>query len=128
MSGSYIHENNGTFFQTSTGQPLKANEIPEGFYEITARPSPFHDYNYDVSDWVLNEDRRLLETSNQEREKRDRKLLSEVDPIAGNALRWADLTDEKRAEWSQYRVDLLNVPQQSGFPDDIMWPTKPEGN
>ena len=125
MSGSYIHESDGTFFQTSTGQSLEVNDIPEGFSEITARPSPFHDYSYDVSDWVLNEDRKLLETSNQEREKRDKKLSSEVDPIAGNALRWADLTDAKRAEWTQYRSDLLNVPQQSGFPSTINWPTKP---
>lgn len=125
MSGSYVHESNGTFFQTSTGQSLEGNEIPDGFSEITARPSPFHDYNYGVADWVLNEDRKILEISNQEREKRDRKLSSEVDPIAGNALRWADLTDAKRAEWTQYRTDLLNVPQQSGFPSTINWPTKP---
>ena len=51
--------------------------------------------------------------------------LTEVDAIAGNALRWAGLTSAKQAEWSTYRQALLDVPQQSGFPADITWPTKP---
>jgi len=60
------------------------------------------------------------------RAERNYKLQTDVDPIAGNSLRWADLTDEKRAAWTQYRTDLLNVPQQSGFPASVTWPTKPE--
>jgi len=51
--------------------------------------------------------------------------LAEVDAIAGNALRWADLTSAKQAEWSTYRQALLDVPQQSGFPHNVTWPTKP---
>jgi len=60
------------------------------------------------------------------RVQRDAKLSSEVDPIVTNPLRWADLTAEKQNEWTQYRTDLLNVPQQAGFPNTINWPTKPE--
>jgi len=68
----------------------------------------------------------LEERKKGEREGRDRILVKEVDPMVSNSLRWADLTDVKRAAWTQYRKDLLNVPQQSGFPDTITWPTKPE--
>lgn len=64
--------------------------------------------------------------ASQQRSVRDGKLQSEVDSIVSNPLRWADLTTEKQNEWSQYRTDLLNVPQQSGFPNTISWPTKPE--
>ena len=60
------------------------------------------------------------------RADRDRRLVTEVDPIVSNALRWADLTAAKQAEWTQYRTDLLNVPDQAGFPHDITWPTKPD--
>lgn len=60
------------------------------------------------------------------RYQRDKRLENEVDPIVTNPLRWADLTTEKQNEWSQYRTDLLNVPQQAGFPNTINWPTKPE--
>jgi hypothetical protein len=59
------------------------------------------------------------------RAERDNRLVTEVDPIVSNALRWADLTAAKQAEWTQYRTDLLNVPDQAGFPTDITWPTKP---
>ena len=59
------------------------------------------------------------------RSERDQKLAEEVDPIVSNNLRWNELTDAKQAEWTQYRTDLLNVPQQSGFPHNITWPTKP---
>ena len=65
------------------------------------------------------------ETADQVRSDRDYKLLTEVDPLVTNPLRWAELTSDKQTEWSQYRTDLLNVPQQSGFPNTITWPTKP---
>ena len=59
------------------------------------------------------------------RAQRDKKLSEEVDPLVTNPLRWGELTDAKQAEWTQYRTDLLNIPDQSGFPNDITWPTKP---
>ena len=60
------------------------------------------------------------------RNDRDIRLAMEVDPIVSNNLRWNEMTTEKQNEWSQYRTDLLNVPQQAGFPNTINWPTKPE--
>jgi len=59
------------------------------------------------------------------RGQRDQKLAQEVDPIVTNPLRWAELTDAKQAEWTQYRTDLLNLPDQAGFPNTVTWPTKP---
>lgn len=60
------------------------------------------------------------------RSQRDQKLVEELDPIVTNPLRWAELTSDKQTEWTQYRTDLLNVPQQSGFPTNVTWPDKPE--
>jgi len=59
------------------------------------------------------------------RAERDNRL-TEVDAIAGNTLRWAALDVDTQAAWSAYRQALLDVPQQSNFPHDITWPTKPE--
>ena len=59
------------------------------------------------------------------RGQRDQKLAQEVDPVVTNPLRWAELTDAKQAEWTQYRTDLLNLPAQAGFPNTVTWPTKP---
>ena len=60
------------------------------------------------------------------RHVRNLKLEQEVDPIVSNPLRWAEMTSEEQTTWSQYRTDLLNVPQQSGFPHNVTFPTKPE--
>jgi hypothetical protein len=59
------------------------------------------------------------------RAERDQRLVEEVDPVVTNPLRWAELTDAKQAEWTQYRTDLLNLPAQAGFPNTVTWPTKP---
>ena len=59
------------------------------------------------------------------RGQRDQRLAEEVDPIVTNPLRWAELTDAKQAEWTQYRTNLLNLPDQAGFPNTVTWPTKP---
>ena len=66
-----------------------------------------------------------LERIKAERETRDRILVEEVDTIVSNALRWNDMTDAKRLEWTNYRQALLDVPAQDGYPDNITWPTKP---
>ena len=51
--------------------------------------------------------------------------LAEVDAVAGNALRWAALDADTQAAWALYRQALLDVPQQAGFPNDVVWPVKP---
>ena len=66
------------------------------------------------------------ERATEVRALRNYKLAREVDPLVNNPLRWADLTEAKQTEWTTYRTDLLNVPQQAGFPNTINWPTKPE--
>lgn len=59
------------------------------------------------------------------RAERDRRLVSEVDPVVSNPLRWADLSEQEQADVSAYRLALLDVPSQSGFPSTVSWPTKP---
>lgn len=66
------------------------------------------------------------ENSNIQRGYRNMLLAEEVDPLVTNPLRWAELTTEQQNAWAQYRIDLLNVPQQAGFPNNITFPTKPE--
>ena len=61
--------------------------------------------------------------SGQIRGQRNQLLLA-VDAVAGNALRWGDLSTESRSGWAEYRRALLDVPQQSGFPHNVNWPVK----
>ena len=46
-------------------------------------------------------------------------------------MHWNALTDAQKQEWTDYRVALLNVPQQEGFPwggdiDRVPWPVEPD--
>ena len=58
------------------------------------------------------------------RSKRDQ-LLSELDVVISNPLRWAELTTTEQTEVATYRTALLDVPQQTGFPQAVVWPQEP---
>lgn len=41
---------------------------------------------------------------------------------------WTQVPDAPvdQAAWASYRQQLRDIPQQSGFPNNVIWPTKPE--
>jgi len=57
------------------------------------------------------------------RNARDQLLRDNVDTM--NPIRYTSLTADQQAEIATYRQALLDVPQQSGWPTAIEWPTKP---
>jgi hypothetical protein len=59
------------------------------------------------------------------RRERNAILETEVDPIVSNPLRWADMTEAKQTEWTNYRTALLDITTQASFPTSVTWPTKP---
>jgi hypothetical protein len=59
------------------------------------------------------------------RQKRNSLLITQVDPIVSNPLRWAELSETTQQQYIQYRRDLLDITLQEGFPYNIVWPTKP---
>jgi len=101
---------------------------------------PYH-LNPDDTDNTINNDELLTligsdftnETQEAKDERqiglvrldRDFRLRNEVDPILSNSVRFGELTTEQQNAWKQYRIDLLNVPQQDGFPHNVTFPTKP---
>ncbi len=55
------------------------------------------------------------------------KLLEEiVDKIPGSAIRWNLMSEEEKSAWVIYRQALLDLPEQEGFPTNVVWPNKPE--
>ena len=59
------------------------------------------------------------------RAQRDGKLINDVDPIVTNPLRWDAMSKRKQDAIKAYRVALLDMPKQAGFPNNIKWPKKP---
>lgn len=99
-------------------------EVP---FAINKGYEPFDDFvsgKYgEVSEFV--EDAPTDEEKAAEiRRERDYKLTL-VDEVVSNPLRWASFTTEHQQELAVYRQALLDVPQQSTFPESVEWPSKP---
>lgn len=62
----------------------------------------------------------LIEINRRIRDKWLRRHIDTMSPI-----RWNVLTEEQKNAWTQYRQALLDVPQQPGFPYNIIWPQRP---
>jgi len=75
-----------------------------------------------AADWAAEQDK----APEYAREERDFLLASNVDPIVTNFLRWNDMTEAKRTEWTDYRQALLDIENLEGYPHAIVWPNKPE--
>lgn len=56
--------------------------------------------------------------------KRNKLLKRFVDRM--NPIRWEELSEEKKQEWKTYRQALLDIPEQDGFPINVIWPAKPQ--
>ena len=85
-------------------------------------PTSFH--FWDGEQWQLDAEREGSWLEASVRARRDQVIRRHVDSI--NPMRWASLSEEQRQAWSDYRQALLDVPQQDGFPRNVVWPSKPQ--
>lgn len=53
------------------------------------------------------------------REERNAKLA------ASDWTQALDIPEATRSAWATYRQTLRDIPAQSGFPDEVTWPTSP---
>jgi len=63
--------------------------------------------------------------SSNVRSERDR-LLIQMDRVISNPLRWNAMSEALQQQYAKYRQALLDVPQQTGFPENVAWPEPPE--
>ena len=81
---------------------------------------PGHVYKFDYVQrtWQLD----IGKTQTASRQLRNN-LLAAVDRI--NPVWYNSLTSEQQTELNQYRQALLDVPQQTGWPESVTWPSQP---
>ena len=89
-------------------QAVKHDYISGNFTEINECP-----------DWKIQLEKEIL--SLDVRLERNR-LLSDTDHLIQSDY---PISDEKKQEIKVYRQALRDIPQQDGFPDNIVWPDKP---
>ena len=124
MEKGFFHPDCGYWQTVSTPSPSVVATYPDGTIEVPIKPSSLH--TFDGSEWIPPTQAELDEAEAKSvRYTRDVKLATEVDPISGNALRWAALDADTQAAWAAYRQALLDVPAQADFPYNVTWPTAP---
>ena len=125
----YSDYNEDTSLTTCQGLPCVAGEYSEQEYYIEngqavkkpTKPTSFNVvYTFDYANKVWTIDQ--IESEKKVRKLRD-KELSVIDKI--NPIWYSNLTAEQQQELQTFRQALLNVPQQSGFPTDVVWPGRP---
>jgi hypothetical protein len=121
----------------TTIDSLTAEElVPLGLIRVVRNAYPMDGYNYTeglpelqddvwVAPWVQqptpDREKRLFERSRQVRNDRN-SGLSQCD--------WTQMPDtqlsaEQKSAWGAYRQALRDVPAQSNFPWEVVWPAKP---
>ena len=71
---------------------------------------------------VVTDDRTTEQKIEDAREERDGALKS----CDWTVMPDSPLSESKKTEWQTYRQALRDIPAQSGFPNNITWPTIPE--
>ena len=109
---AYIEGNyNGDLYYVDQGQAhLKPVKPWNGVLD--------YKFNFDTKDWQIDSEQSALNI----RQERNR-LLGEIDRV--NPVWYASLSQEQQQALAAYRQQLLDVPQQSGFPSTVEWPAKP---
>lgn len=123
MEKGFYHTSRGYWQTLSEPSHAIRSSYPSGTIEVPIKPSPLH--TFDGVTWVEPTQAELDAVLFEQLRNKRNGLLGEVDAIAGNALRWAAVDAETQAAWAVYRQALLDVPQQTGFPNDVVWPVKP---
>ncbi len=85
---------------------------PEGNIPFTAEEEAARDA--EEAAWAAGADDRKAEEVRNERNQ----LLLQTDWMASTDVTLSDA-------WRTYRQALRDVPAQSGFPNNVTWPTKP---
>jgi hypothetical protein len=122
----YSPSTNGFYHPEIHGNaiPSDAVEITDAVYnEVCANRPANKVLASDENGYPILIDTPAADLSLTIRAERDR-LLKESD-IYALADIWFSLTDAKRTAWAAYRQALRDIPDQSGFAVDVIWPVKP---
>ena len=87
--------------------------------EIPPKPDQYSVFDYTTKQWVDDENLAIADVLS----KRQRLLYaSDWTQIPNNPL-----TSAQQDAWATYRQELRDIPSQSGYPFNVIWPTPPQG-
>lgn len=81
------------------------------------KPNGFYKFNYESKLWELDQ---FLAISSNKAKRNDLLLSSDWTQLPD-----VDLTQVEKDRWKVYRQELRDVPQQQGYPTNVIWPVSP---
>ena len=83
---------------------------------VDMSPEEIAEFEAQQAEWAAGADDRAAA---EVRKERDAKLA---------ATDWTQVADAPvdKTAWATYRQSLRDVPSQSGFPNEVIWPVEPE--
>lgn len=101
-----IYDHNSYYIQNKI--PIPIPNKPEGKYYV---------FDFETKQWVLDDNIAIKDVLS----KRNSLLyISDWTQIPNNPL-----TAEQQAAWATYRQELRDIPQQSGYPFNVVFPVAP---
>lgn len=92
------------------------NNVP---VEIPLKTNEYSVFDFNTKQWVLDQS-LAINAINEQRKQ----LLYASD---WTQIPNGPLTTEQQAAWATYRQELRDIPSQSGYPFNVIWPTPPQG-
>jgi len=107
---------------------VSALNRPDGYVELDAEKLPI-DLTYDLSAYEYDGHNFLRVRKSDEEKRIDLEVQArQLRSRLLQASDWTQIADAAvdQAAWKIYRQALRDVPQQEGFPENVIWPTPPE--
>ena len=100
---------------------IDGSDDNDGIISVSVK-NAYNNGELDIAEFPENEEDPAYSQKKNEVIQRRNNLLNDSD-----YLMMVDypISDEKKQEIKAYRQALRDIPQQDGFPDNIVWPDKP---
>jgi len=126
----YAYINSQGYVQSiqNDGEPQTIPNLTVQILDEPLPPSPNPNYSYNINTKVWEDARtdqqKYNQASTQVLAQRNSLLYaSDWTQIPGNPL-----TTQIQQEWATYRQSLRDIPTQTGYPFNVVWPTAPTTN
>lgn len=126
MERGFFHPDHGYWQTTGNLTEEILATYPPNTVEVALKPGL--DYQYLNGGWVYVAPAEPAPSPDDIRAMRDG-LLAATDWVVTKAVEQNavdGLGIQVPLVWADYRQALRDVPQQAGFPDNVIWPTAPE--
>ncbi len=100
---------------------IDGSDDNDGIISVSVR-NAYHNGELNIAEFPENEEDHEYSHKKSEIIQRRNILLNDSDYLM---MIDYPISDEKKQEIKVYRQALRDIPQQDGFPDNIVWPDKP---